>query len=170
LHVIFLDEGYVICNANRENIKDLELIKGVLELYSDIFFSEVDIQMDPEESVVTAQINIPYEIVSNVADNFTQNTEQQEEGVLENQTENKNYYFWKKFPEELFELSKYCYSIHIDKNDFNDLTIKFEVNTNTHRFNNRRIQLPLRFRDLDRIIEFLSHLYNQFYVIHLDFI
>ena len=174
LHVICLNEGYVICNANRERIASLELIEGGLKLYANISFPEIDIILNPESSIITAQINVPFDIVSNISENFSvkENKEIEEiEEIEENEEDEEisnDYYFWKKFHQDLLELSELCNAIHLDMNMFNDLIIKLDVNTKTHNYNDNYIQIPLRFRDLNKIINFLDYIYNKFYVIHLD--
>ncbi|TXT66970.1 MAG: hypothetical protein BAJALOKI1v1_220003 [Promethearchaeota archaeon] len=167
LHVIFLNEGYAICNANREKIESLELIEGMLKLYAHLSFSEVEIEMNSEDSAVDVQISVPFDVASQVSEDYTISTEEEDEEV---EIENHNHYFWRKFPKDLFELSDLCENIHIDKNVYNDLLIKLSINTRTHNYNDKNIKVPLRFRDLKKIIDFLDYIYNKYYVIHLDLV
>jgi hypothetical protein len=126
----------------------------------------------PENSIVSAQINVPYDIISNISENYSLE-ENQELEEIEEENEDKvisnDYYFWKKFPQDLLELSEICNAIHLDMNMFNDLIIKLDISTKTHNYNDNHIKVPLRFRDLNKIIDFLDYIYNKFYVIHLDF-
>ncbi len=162
LHIIYLNEAYVICNANRERITSLELIEGVLKLYANISFPEVNVNINPEKTAVITQINVPYDIISNVSDNYSSKQNEVNEKI------SNDYYFWNKFPQDLLELTELCAAIHLDINILNDLIVKLEIDTNTHKYNDNRIQIPIRFRDLNKIIEFLNFIYNKFYVIHLD--
>jgi hypothetical protein len=157
LHIAFLDEGYVLANANRENINDLELIQGLLELHSHLKFPEININMIKDQ-YVRVKLKIPFDIASNV-------TEEASNIDGENR-ENADFYFWNKFPEDLFQLSELCEKINLDMNRINDLVLTIHIDTETKNYpEGSDKNMPLRYRDLRKIIEFIDFIYNQFYVI-----
>jgi len=155
LHVIFLDKGYVLCNADREDILNIEQIKGILDLYSDDLFPEVNIKSN-QDNVVKIRIKIPNDIVSNI--NFDKIKEEVNE-------ESNEFYFKEEFHKDLFDLSSYCSKISLSSNFYEDLIINLLINEKTHKYKDEKVQIPLRYRDLKTIITFLDKLYNRYYVI-----
>lgn len=157
LHIIFLEKGYVLANANRDNIPDLESIKGILELYSKISFPEIRISMIPNQ-LVRVKLKIPFDIVRNVTE---------EVSTIENEKEDSaDYYFWNTFPEDLFRLSEFCEKINLDMNMMNDFVLTMHIDTETKNYpEDSNKNIPLRYRDLQKIIDFINFIYNKFYVI-----
>ncbi|MFO7797422.1 MAG: hypothetical protein ACQERB_07215 [Promethearchaeati archaeon] len=157
LHVVFLEEGYALTNANRENISDLELIKGILELYSKISFPDFNINLVSNEYVET-KLKIPFDIISNVTEEISQ--------VGNEHKESPDYYFWNTFPEDLFRLSEFCEKINLDMNRMKDLVLIMQIDTETKNYSDdSKLNIPLRYRDLQKIIDFIDFIYNKFYVI-----
>jgi hypothetical protein len=154
-HIIFIDQNYVICNANREDIPSLELIKGICELNSKINFPEIDIKLIPSQ-FVELKMKLPNDVISKVKN----------EDDFENDAKTtRDEYFWEKFPEEIATLTDYCKEIHMEMNRNKDLVIKLYVGTEINYKDKVGHQDPLRYRDLKSILEFVNKIYNQFYVI-----
>jgi len=157
LHIVFLEKGYVLANANREGITDLESIKGILELYSQILFPEIHISMIPNR-LVRVKLKIPFDIVRNVTEEGSEIEDEKEDSP--------DYYFWNIFPEDLFRLSEFCEKINLDMNRINDLVLTMHIDTETKNYpENSDKNIPLRYRDLQKIIDFIDFIYNKFYVI-----
>jgi len=157
LHIVFLEEGYALTNTNRESIVDLELIKGILELYSQISFPDFNIKLVSNKYVET-KLKIPFDIVSNVTEEISQ--------VENEHKENPDYYFWNTFPEDLFRLSEFCEKINLDMNRVKDIVLIMQIDTETKNYSdNSKRNIPLRYRDLQKIIDFIDFIYNKFYVI-----
>ncbi|TFF99758.1 MAG: hypothetical protein EU541_04120 [Promethearchaeota archaeon] len=155
LHVVFLDKGYALCNADKEGILDIELIKGIIDLYSKILFPEVYVKLAREE-YVKVRIKIPNDIVSNI------NNINKEEELDE---ESSEFYFQREFHQDIFELSNLCSKISLGCNFFNDLIIDLIINNKTYEYKEKKTKTPLRYRDLKQIINFLDKIYNKYYVI-----
>lgn len=155
VHVIFLNEGYVLCNADREDIIDTELIKGILDLYSKKDFPEARVE-SVQNDYIKVRIKIPNDIVSSI------NNIEAAEDLNE---ESSEYYFRKEFHQDLFELSSFCSKISLNTNFYDDLIINLIIREKTHKYKENNVQVPLRYRDLKRVIEFLDKLYNRYYVI-----
>ena len=48
IHVCFIAENYALCNANRENITNLELLYGLCQLFARIYFPEIKLKLNLE--------------------------------------------------------------------------------------------------------------------------
>jgi hypothetical protein len=111
-----------------------------------------------KDQYVRVKLKIPFDIASNV-------TEEASNIDGENR-ENADFYFWNKFPEDLFQLSELCEKINLDMNRINDLVLTIHIDTETKNYpEGSDKNMPLRYRDLRKIIEFIDFIYNQFYVI-----
>ena len=114
LNIIYIDEGYVICNANRENITNLELLKGICELYKKIYFPDVQVALDPSDSVLISII-ITNDILSKVKPNPGISNERDNKLMIENiavidskpEGYSKLDYFWKVFSDDLESLMQF---------------------------------------------------------------
>jgi hypothetical protein len=158
MHIIFINEGYVLCNANREDIRDLELIKGISELYSKISFQEAHIRILPKK-MVRLTVKIPHDVLSRV----------KSEWVNENDDINDpDNYFWNIFHKDIQNLTQHCQKISLKMNLAQDLRVELYLNNKSNNFIDHTKKIPLRFRDLEEVLDFVDKLYNKYYVIWLD--
>lgn len=143
LHVVFLNENYVLCNANREEIDSLELLKGLCGLFARLYFPEIGLKLFTDE-FVEIKTYIPKDVIVKVSDI-----------APENDQDKKNNYFWNVFPNDLEALSQYTkeLSIYLDKKG--NLVLKLHLN----------VEMPLRYRDLRLIFNIIYRIYNDFYII-----
>ena len=155
IHVICVKENYVLCNINRENIFDLELLNGICIFYSKLYFPEAKVNLIPSNYVEVTTI-LPSDIISKV-----RNTpDPSENSALDN-------YFWENFPTDLDAISQYCTEINLKMKKNNDLEIKLRINLEINNSTGKNKQLPLRFRDLRFLLSFIQRLYNDYYIIWL---
>jgi len=143
LHVIFLNENYVLCNANREEIDSLELLKGLCGLFARLYFPEIGLKLVADK-FVEIKTYIPKDVIVKVS-----------EVAPENDQDKKNNYFWNVFPNDLEALSQYTkeLSVYLDKKG--NLVLKLHLN----------VEMPLRYRDLRLIFNIIYRIYNDFYII-----
>ncbi|MFW9945594.1 MAG: hypothetical protein ACFFDX_02080 [Candidatus Odinarchaeota archaeon] len=144
IHVIFIANGYVLCNANRESILSLELLKGLIDLFSKIYFPEVKIRLVASEHVEVITI-IPKTTLSEVSNTQTENEE-----------DKKGYYLWNVFPNDLDALSQFCREINLYNDKSGNLAIKMCIGVESRN---------LRYRDLRLIFNIIFRLYNDFYIL-----
>ena len=150
-----MKENYVLCNTNRENIFDLELLHAICVLYSKLYFPEAKVNLIPSNCVEVTTI-LPGDIISTV-----RNTpDPSENSALDN-------YFWENFPTDLDAISQYCKEINLKMKKNNDLEIKLRINLETNNSIDKKRQIPLRFRDLRFLLSFIQRLYNDYYIIWL---
>lgn len=151
IHILFINENYSLCNANRESITNLELLQTLTELFAQLFFPEVKIKINPENNLEITTI-VPGDVLKGLS---------KEPPLNENESK-KDEYFWNVFPNDLDALSQYCTEIKLFFNRRNDLAIKLILNVNS--FGNKSIP-TLRYRDLRLIFNIIFRLYNDFYII-----
>ncbi|MFX0036838.1 MAG: hypothetical protein ACFE9I_14510 [Candidatus Hermodarchaeota archaeon] len=153
LHVVFLNENCVICNANRENIASLELLHGICKLYASIYFPEVDLTYIPSKHMEIT-LKVPYDVLTRIS---------KEPINIDNSKADQ--YFWNTFWEDLNALTQYCEQINlnIDKNQNLEIILNIGLLTNT--YDEEGDKLKLRFRDLKLIFNFITRIYNEFYII-----
>ncbi|MFX0181152.1 MAG: hypothetical protein ACFE78_13280, partial [Candidatus Hodarchaeota archaeon] len=144
IHVVFIENGYVLCNANRESILSLELLKGLIDLFSEIFFPEVKIRLVPNEHVEVITI-IPKATLSEIS-----------KTPVENEEHKKEYYLWNVFPNDLDALSQFCKEINLYSDKRGNLAIKICIGVES---------INLRYRDLRLIFNIIFRLYNDFYIL-----
>lgn len=144
IHIIFVDKGYVLCNASREEIENLELLKCIIDLYSKIFFPEVKVKINPNNHVDVINI-IPKEVLTEIGIN-----------PPENEDNKKAFYLWNTFPSDLDALSQFCEEIHLYLDDRENLAIKLCIGVQ---------HLSVRYRDLRLIFNIIFRLYNDFYIL-----
>ena len=153
IHVIFLEEKFVLCNANREKIHSLELLLGICKLYAEQFFPEINLkQRSPNNVDIT--VKIPYEVLTKIGDKpSTENHSKVDD------------YFWNTFWEDLNALTHYCDEMHLqmDKNQNLEITLSLSLLTSIYSEEGERV--PLRFRDLRLILSFLTRIYTDYYII-----
>jgi len=155
IHIVFLNERYVLCNANRENITSLELLNGICNLYADIYFPEVKMKFIPSKHVEIT-LKVPYEVLTQVS----------KEPSFNNSKADK--YFWNTFWEDLNALTQYCDQINLYEDKNQNLEIILYVSLLTNTFNEEGDKLALRVRDLRLIFNFITRIYTEYYVIWVE--
>ncbi|MFX1410061.1 MAG: hypothetical protein ACFFA6_06895 [Promethearchaeota archaeon] len=156
IHVIYINEKYALVNANRENIISLELLLGLIILYAQIYFPEVSMKLVTSQYVSVSTM-VPHDVLVKIKDN-----------PPEDDDSKINKYFWNVFPEDLDALTQFCEEIHleIDKNENLEIILNIGIESNNYIEGNKRV--PLRFRDLRLILNFITRIYNDFYIIWVD--
>ncbi len=155
IHVIYNNENYVLCNANRENIDNLELLKNLCELYKNEYFPDVKIKLVPSQ-FVELSIILTGDVISRI-----ENTPPLDNGSK------LDHYFWKIFPNDLEALTQFCKEIHLNLDNYNNLTIKLDIGIESNNYSEGKKINKLRFRDLNLIKNFIYRLYKEFYIIWL---
>ena len=145
IHIIFLNEKYALCNANREKIVSLEILKGLADLFSNLYFPEIECRLIPNE-YVEIKTYIPKETLNKTS-----------QKPPENDDNKKDQYLWNTFSNDLDALSQFCKEInlYIDKKE--NLKIKLHLDINS----------GIRYRDLRLVFNIVFRLYNEFYIIWL---
>ncbi len=143
IHIIFLKEKYVLCNVNREKIANLKIVKGLSDLFSSLYFPEVQRTLVSDDCV-ELKTYIPRDILNKIS-----------QKPPENEDNKKDQYLWNTFANDLDALSQFCKEInlYIDKNE--NLKIKLHLDVNN----------SIRYRDLRLIFNIIFRLYNEFYII-----
>jgi len=156
IHVIYINEKYALVNANRENIVSLELLLGLIILYAQIYFPEVSMKLVTSQYVSVSTM-VPHDVLVKIKDN----SPEEDDSKI-------NKYFWNVFPEDLDALTQFCEEIHleIDKNENLEIILNIGIESNNYIEGNKRV--PLRFRDLRLILNFITRIYNDFYIIWVD--
>ncbi len=152
IHVVFLNEKYVLCNANRENITSVELLNGICQLYAEIYFPEVNLQLIPSKYVEIA-LKVPYEVLTKISQEPSNNDSKADK------------YFWNTFWEDLNALTQYCDQINLHEDKNQNLEIILYVSLLTNNYTERGDRSKLRFRDLRLIFNFITRIYTEYYII-----
>ncbi len=155
IHVCFITENYALCNANRENISDLELLYGLCKMFAQIYFPEVELKLNHSNCVEITTI-IPKDALSRISK--TPPTD--ENSKLDN-------YIWNVFPGELDALSQFCKEINIYLDKKGNLAIKLNIGVVPEVRMNRYSSALLRYRDLRLVFNIIFRLYNDFYILHV---
>lgn len=156
LHIISMNKKYVLCNANREGIASLELLKGLCDLYIKIHFPDVKLKLIQNEFVEITTI-IPNDVLSGIKSNYTPE---------ENESKS-DHYFWNTFQKDLEALADFCQRITLTLDFNNNLKIKLYLNLETNQHFTKMQRVPLRYRDMRLILNFVYRIYNDFYIIWL---
>ncbi len=153
IHVLFLNENYVLCNANREDIESIELLYNLCRLYARIYFPEINLNLISSK-YVKITVKIPYDVLKQVKTEPSQDDDSK-----------ADLYFWNTFREDLNALTQYCDEIQLqmDKNQNLEITLSISLLTNNYSEDEKRI--PLRFRDLRLILNFITRIYTDYYII-----
>ena len=151
IHVLFINDNYALCNATRETITNLELLRSLCELFARLFFPEVKLKVISNNNLeITTKI--PVDVLKGVS-----------KEPPSNESESKrDDYFWNVFPNDLDALSQYCAKIRLSFNRRDDLAIQIILNPNS--LGNKSIP-TLRYRDLRLIYNIIFRLYNDFYIL-----
>ncbi len=156
LHIIFTSEKYAICNAKREAISNLEIMYGICNIWQKIYFPEASVKIFSSE-FVEISTSIPNDVISKVKST----NEEIEDSDLDK-------YFWEDFSNDIDTLAHLCKEIHLEINRNTDLEIKLYLSTETNNYIDKKNRLPLRFRDLRTLLEIVSRIYNDYYIIWID--
>ncbi|UCD02204.1 MAG: hypothetical protein JSV23_04080 [Promethearchaeota archaeon] len=152
MHIIFLDEKYALCNANRESITSLELLYGICKLYAEIYFPEVKLKFIPSKYVEIA-LMIPHDVLTKISQKPSGNDSKADQ------------YFWNTFWEDLNALTQYCDQINLYEDKNQNLEIILYTSLLTNSYNESGNRLKLRFRDLRLIFNFITRIYTEYYII-----
>ncbi|NHJ21243.1 MAG: hypothetical protein EAX91_09885 [Candidatus Lokiarchaeota archaeon] len=155
IHVCFINENYVLCNANRENITNLELLLCLCNLFKTIYFPEVNLRLN-DSNCVEITILIPKDALLKIG-----NSPPTEDGSKRDE------YLWNVFYEELDALSQFCKEINIFMDKKENLAIKLNIGVMPEVRMNEKSDATLRYRDLRLIFNILFRLYNDFYILHV---
>ena len=155
IHVCFISENYALCNANRENITNLEMLYGLCKLFARIYFPEVKLSLNHSNCVEIKSI-IPKDALLKISKTSPTNEDSKSDN-----------YIWNVFPGELDALSQYCkeINIYIDKKE--NLAIKLNIGVVPEVRMNKSSNALLRYRDLRLVFNILYRLYNDFYILHV---
>jgi len=152
IHVIFLNEKYVLCNANRENFTSIELLNGICQLYGEIYFPEVNLKLIPSK-YVEVTLKIPYDVLTKISQEPSNNDSKADK------------YFWNTFWEDLNALTQYCDQINLHEDMNQNLEIILYISLLTNNYTERGDRSKLRFRDLRLIFNFITRIYTEYYII-----
>ena len=155
IHVCFINENYVLCNANRENITNRELLLCLCNLFKIIYFPEVKLQLNDSNCVEITTL-IPKDALLKIS-----NSPPTEDGSKRDE------YLWNVFYEELDALSQFCKEINIFIDKKENLEIKLNIGVMPEVRMNEKSDATLRYRDLRLIFNILFRLYNDFYILHV---
>jgi len=150
IHVMFLNENYVLSNANRDNITSVELLKGICELFARLYFPEFKLQLGTDNRIEIKSI-IPEDILLKIS-----------KEPPETKDDKIDDYFWNFLSSDLDALSQHCKEINLYINKQNDLIIKIHLDVNSSDFDRKNL---LRYRDLRLIFNIIFRFYNDFYII-----
>ncbi|MFX0104993.1 MAG: hypothetical protein ACFE75_05850 [Candidatus Hodarchaeota archaeon] len=156
IHIIFIKEKYVLCNASRENIPNLELLFGICKLYARLYFPEIKLNLIPSKYLEIA-VKVPFDVLRKVTN----------EPSIEKDSKADDY-FWNIFWEDLNALTQYCEELHLQIDINQDLEIILNVSTRTKNYIEKGKWVPLRFRDLRLILNFITRIYQDYYIIWIE--
>ncbi len=157
IHIVFINENFVICNVKNEAIQNLDVLKGLCELYNKLYFPDVRIRMN-SSSILELSTIIPKDVLNKI----------KAEKPIESENSKIDDYFWNVFSDDLQALTQICKSARVYINRYNNLRIKLFLSLETNKFNDKFERLPLRYRDMRLVLNFIYRIYNDFYVIDLD--
>jgi len=143
IHILFLKEKYALCNANRENIVNLEIIKGLSDLFSSLYFPEIERILIPDNHV-ELKTYIPRDVINKISQEPPEDDENK-----------RDQYFWNTFANDLDALSQFCKEINLYINKKGNLKIELHLDTSN----------SIRYRDLRLVFNIIFRLYNEFYII-----
>ncbi len=156
LHIIYINEKYVLCNANREKIPSLELLYGICQLYIKLYFPEVKSYLNPSKFVEIA-VKVPYDVLSLIKDDPSI--------PIDSKADN---YFWNVFWEDLNILTQYCEELHLEMDPNQNLEITLMINNKSKNYLSKENRQPLKFRDLRLVLNFIKRIYNDYYIVWLE--
>jgi hypothetical protein len=155
IHICFINENYVLCNANRENITNLELLLCLCTLFKIIYFPEVKLQLNDSNCVEITTL-IPKDALLKISD-----SPPTEDGSKRDE------YLWDVFYEDLDALSQFCKEINIFIDKKENLAIKLNIGVMPGVRMNEKSDATLRYRDLRLVFNIIFRLYNDFFILHV---
>jgi len=161
IHVVYINENYVLCNASREIITDIEILKGLFDLFSKIYFPEVKITKVRSDFVEIRTL-LPKDVLTGIKNPATDI--EKDETTSQNHDKREEY-LWNVFPEDIETLTQFCQEIEIKENRRQDITIRMRLNTISNMLSENNNKLSLNYRDLRLIFNILFRWYNDFYII-----
>lgn len=156
IHIIYVKEKYSLCNASREYIPNVELLSGLIQLYSSLYFPEVKLNVVPSR-YIEITIKIPYEVLLNLKDDRPDKIDSK-----------AGKYFWNVFWEDLDWLTQYCEELHLKIDSKQNLKIILLLRNQSKRYLSKGKSMSLRFRDLKLVMNFITRIYNDYYVVWLE--
>jgi len=153
LHIAFLKEKYVLCNANRENIASLELLYGIGKIYASLYFPEVKLTYMTSKHIEVT-LKVPADVLTEVSREPTHTNNSK-----------ADQYFWNTFWEDLNALTQICNQINLNTDKNQNLEIILYINLLTNNYNEEGQKSRLRFRDLRLIFNFITRIYQDYYII-----
>ncbi len=158
IHVIFINEKYALCNANKENIVSLEILYSLCELYRRLFFPDFKVKYNPLKFVEISAV-VPRDVVSNISSDPN----------MEENLSKLDDYFWNIFPKDLDALLEISKKISLNINQYtHNLVIKLYLNLETNNYSGVKKINSLKYRDLRLLFNFLYRLYFDYYELHLN--
>ena len=154
IHVIPMNKNYVLCNANREGIESLELLEGLCELYIKVHFPDVKVKRIRNKYVEITTI-IPKDVLAGIKSNYNP----------EEEASKSDQYFWITFQKDLEALAEFCQRITLNIDFNSNLEIKLYLSLVTNQHVTKKKRVPLRYRDMKLILNFIYRIYNDFYII-----
>ncbi len=156
IHIIYINEKYVLCNANRENIPSLELLAGICQLYFSLYFPEAKFNLNPSK-LVEIGVKIPYDVLSSLKEDPSI--------PIDSKTDK---YFRNLFGEDIDVLTQYCEEVHLQMDPNQNLNIILLISNQSKNYFGKENPQPLRFRELRLILNILTRIYNDFFILWLD--
>ena len=153
LHIIFIEENYVLCNARGESIASIDLLSGICEFYANLYFPDVKVKLIRSE-FVEITITLPSDIINKISN----------APVAQENSSKSDHYFWNVFYEDLETMTQFCQTIHLEIDYVGNLLIKLDINLVTNNYDEKQKPLPLRYRDLRFLLNFVQRLYTDFYI------
>ena len=102
-------------------------------------------------------VKVPYDVLNEVSP----------EHPIENDSK-VDHYFWNTFWEDLNSLTPYCDEIHLQMDKNQNLEISLLLSTETKNYDEGENPVPLRFRDLKLILDFINRIYQDYFVLWVD--
>ncbi|MFX1256829.1 MAG: hypothetical protein ACFFAN_03140 [Promethearchaeota archaeon] len=159
VHIVFINEKYVLCNARREKITGLGLLYALCKLYCKIYFPEFNVEINASKYVIITSV-IPPDVLLKISKKPTFNEDLK-----------LNKYFWDTLPKDLDAMAEICKKIRLQMNVHKFLEIKLYINLETNNYLEnieKKIRIPLKFNDLKLLFNFLFRLYNDFYIYWIE--
>ncbi len=153
LHVIFIEENYVLCNATRESIKELELLHALTKLFAKIYFPEISLKIIPNDCIELTTM-IPKETLFKIS-----------KVPPDENSSKKDNYLWNVFPNDIDALCQFAKEINIYYDKLDNLKIKIRIGIESDYYLDKKMKGMLRYRDLRLIFNILYRLYEDFYIL-----
>ena len=153
IHVIFIKENYVLCNATRESIEDLELLHTFTKLFAKLYFPEVKITMVPGDCIEITTL-IPQETLNKIS-----------KEPPNEESSKKDKYLWEVFPNDIDALCQYAKEINLYYDKSDNLKFKIRIGIESGYYLDKKEKSMLRYRDLRLIFNIIYRMYEDFYIL-----